>query len=1031
MFVEPQLMELQLLGHEDPTTRQLLLARERLRQSGYKTLTPVLPLFLQLKGQPYSLKDHYPFEFLFHTRMPQQLVGMAGRQVAKCLPLSDEPVVWLANGRLAGTADIRAGQRVLALGADGRRRVRRVLAVHATGRKPVYRIRTRLGAEFEHTAEHRVRTFDGYTRVRELVPGSRIAAARLGGRFGSRSMRSDRVILTACLVGDGSCGCSGNLSVTSECQEVLDICQRLGQSFQYHPVRRDPGKQRTGAVHFSQSKESQLVCWLEQDGLWGRHSWEKVLPAWIFQLPRTELCLFISWLWATDGSIKPKNTITYTSTSRTLARQVRSLLAKFGIPASITGKPAYCNGKRCRDAYLVRVETRDGWSRFLQNFRVPGKPPFVVPDTEENNNRDTIPLEVQEWIDEAYAGVRCTHTGSLHGVGLRARLKYPPSRRKLAHYVKHLERRAPGPAVSRLKNLLRRDVIWDEVESIEYAGVKPTVDFEVEEDHNFVVDGVYTHNSTGISAHVVMLSACIPFFNTIMVAPRFEQIRRLSTNFVRPFIELSPIKNLLVGPSSTQSVLQKSFRNHSELLFTFAYLDAERTRGLSGSQLIIDEVQDMDPSHLPILGECLSASRWKLKKFMGTPRGKGNTLSKLYDDSSQAEWLIKCHHGGCGHWNIPALEFDLLKMIGSYRSDISEDAPGLVCAKCQNPLRPRTGRWIHGYPERRWTFAGYHLPQVIFPMHYADKEAWKLLLAKQRGAGNTPMNVFLNECLGVPFDLGSQIVTVTDLKRACVLEHHNKIEEASAPEVLHRYLYRMLACDWGGGGGSGPKDRPVSFTSIAVLGVTGDGKIDVIYGHRSLRMHEHEYEAKLCLHLMHRFKCSHIAHDFNGAGALRETFLIQAGLPPERIVPIAYHGNVGAPIMAFRGMTGVSARSYYAVHKSQSLALTCQQIKHGRLRFFQDDYLNADEPGLVRDFLALKEEQKDSRLGGDTYTIVRDPVASDDFAQAVNMGACALWFMTDKWPDVAETAKMKVTSEMSMAMMPNYRAHLDQSFYGY
>ena len=148
------------------------------------------------------------------------------------------------------------------------------------------------------------------------------------------------------------------------------------------------------------------------------------------------------------------------------------------------------------------------------------------------------------------------------------------------------------------------------------------------------------------------------------------------------------------------------------MLFSFAYLDAERTRGISADKNVIDEVQDMDITFLPIIHETLSASRdWGIIQYAGTPKTLDNTIERLWVDSSMAEWVIKCPHAGCGHWNIPSLEFDLIKMIGPVREDISDTCPGVVCAMCQKPINPRppaqggTGRWIHRYAEKRWTFA--------------------------------------------------------------------------------------------------------------------------------------------------------------------------------------------------------------------------------------------------------------------------------------------------------------------------------------
>lgn len=521
--------------------------------------------------------------------------------------------------------------------------------------------------------------------------------------------------------------------------------------------------------------------------------------------------------------------------------------------------------------------------------------------------------------------------------------------------------------------------------------------------------------STSLSARGIIHSNAIPHFSTLYVTPLYEMIRRFSQNYVRPFIENSPVKALFIGADTVNSVLQRTFNNKSKMIFSFAFTDCDRTRGVSANKVSYDEVQDIDKDHLPIIRETMSGSPFgTIEEYAGTAKGLENTIQKLWRDSSQAEWVMKCMK--CGHWNVPALTHDLDDMIGPYSEDISYTNPGIICGKCKQPksVFPQFGRWVHARPERRWDFAGYHVPQIIMPMHYASHEKWSMLLGKREGLGNTPKNVYYNEVLGESYDMGSRIITLTDLERACVLPWTRTLSDAEANFSPDNYVMRVLACDWGGGGQDG-----MSYTVYAVMGMRVDGKLDVIFAYRSLTPHNHEREARLAIGLAYKFKCHAIAHDYTGAGAQRETFIVQAGFPLERVLPVAYV-RVGATarIMQYKVGTKNSPRSHYQVDKTRSLLLTCNQIKCGWIRFFKDDYYNADDEGLVRDFLALVDEKVDSRLGKDVYTITRDPNLRDDFAQAVNIGACSLWNGTDKWPNVAKIAGMMVPYDLLNAMHP-------------
>src|SRR5262245_45923786 len=183
--------------------------------------------------------------------------------------------------------------------------------------------------------------------------------------------------------------------------------------------------------------------------------------------------------------------------------------------------------------------------------------------------------------------------------------------------------------------------------------------------------GRQVSKSTSLAAQVIIFSNSIPYFSTLYVTPLYEMIRRFSHNYVRQFIETSPVQRLFIGTRTTNQILQRSFRNGSSMYFSFAFVDDERTRGIPADKHVLAEVTYMNYDFLQIIHETLSGSHWGLKQYAGTPKSLDNTMEKLWVDSSQAEWVVKCHRGGCNHWNVPALTHDLVDMIGPWHRGIS------------------------------------------------------------------------------------------------------------------------------------------------------------------------------------------------------------------------------------------------------------------------------------------------------------------------------------------------------------------------
>lgn len=521
----------------------------------------------------------------------------------------------------------------------------------------------------------------------------------------------------------------------------------------------------------------------------------------------------------------------------------------------------------------------------------------------------------------------------------------------------------------------------------------------------------------------VFLTTSIPNFTTLYMFPLHEQVSKFSNLVVKKFLDESVLKSYWTGTTTSNNVLLRSFKNQSKMLFSFASLSAARVRGNSANYLCIDEADDMDPSHIPVIREVLSASRvfdtrenrFRYASFSvntGTPKTYDGYLQSSWTDSSQAEWAIPCR---CGYTNYPTLGLDLDRMIGPYHDDIGEvhrgGRPATICAKCGQWVNPRDGFWHHRFEERISTHPGYHIPQIILPMHYAEPKKWADLLAKR---SSYPAYRFYNEVMGEAYDTGAKLVTETDLRKAACLPWRNSVvPEAAALRSVNRYVLRFLGVDWGGGG-----DEMVSFTTAAVLGMLPDGKLDVIYGRRLFMPNDAIPEAAELMKIFNMFRCHAMCHDYNGAGAQHEQIMIQMGLPINKVVPLVYNRSGTKDIMVFHGHTEEHHRKYYLLDKPRSLGLTCEMIKLGQIRFFQDDYKHKDDKGLIRDFLSLYKHKMQTERAGEVYMVHSKLMSSDDFAHSVNFAACGMWYRQQQWPNIPKIAGLQLTLQQHDVFNP-------------
>ncbi len=413
--------------------------------------------------------------------------------------------------------------RVHALGDDWRLRPRRVLDVTSNGEKPVFELRTRLGKRLVATGNHPLRTLDGWTNLEDLAPGDRIAAPRRLEVSATRSWPEHELIVLAGLLAEGNtCHPSCLYFYGNERTLVEDFAAAAGR-FEETSARiaeRAGGRRlevcvstgRRGGVPSSvrggQVKvRSGAFRWAERLGILGKRATEKVVPAQVFALADRDLEVFLGRLWAGDGFIANATQATpfYATSSARLAGDVQTLLLRLGIMSRVTEKVfRYRGGERAgftvhllgegsavtfRQRVLPHCLGREAQAALLRAH--------LDGTARRRTSFDTIPAEVRRWVGEERERLRLTwrEVEERSGVCVKELYGAPARPGKRGFRRETLERLATFFASERLGRLATSDVVWDEVVAIEPRGVQETYDLTIEEDHNFVADGLVVHNS--------------------------------------------------------------------------------------------------------------------------------------------------------------------------------------------------------------------------------------------------------------------------------------------------------------------------------------------------------------------------------------------------------------------------------------------------------------------------------------------------------------------------------------------------------
>lgn len=377
--------------------------------------------------------------------------------------------------------------------------------------------------------------------------------------------------------------------------------------------------------------------------------------------------------------------------------------------------------------------------------------------------------------------------------------------------------------------------------------------------------GRQVEKSTMLGNICLTYASLNPAFKTIYVSATAQQATVFSVDRIREVIETSPIIAGLTNSKLAQNVFFKQFNNRSQIRMRYAFLSADRVRGIPADLVLIDEIQDILTQNIPIIEECASHSRWKLFRYSGTPKSMDNTIQVYWDQfSTQNEWVVPCDK--CNNWNILGE-----RNIGK---------KGLICAKCGGPINVNhpDAQWASQQPvtpsnEDRVAFEGYRIPQIMVPWIVNDEEAWKGILLKQSQYDRPS---FYNEVLGLSYDSGVRPLTRKDVEDVCQ-EHIHMSDLEKNVEKCNGHVFAGI--DYGTG-------ENASFTVLALGGYMDKG-FQIFFVHRFTgRELEPPIQMDMIARLLTKVNFSLAGTDYGG-GFDRNHFLVQ-NFGPQKIWKYQY-----------------------------------------------------------------------------------------------------------------------------------------------
>lgn len=455
-----------------------------------------------------------------------------------------------------------------------------------------------------------------------------------------------------------------------------------------------------------------------------------------------------------------------------------------------------------------------------------------------------------------------------------------------------------------------------------------------------------TEKSTTLGNKLLSLSAMRPMYTSLFVTPSAMQTKVFSNARLADIIDISPLIKGMTHKSLVMNILEKELSNRSKIYLRYAFLSADRIRGLSVNSIFVDEIQDMLWDLMPVIEESSSHHKDRLFVYSGTPKTFDNTIENYWGKhSTQSEWVVPCERHGTPnrpyswHWNV----------LGE--KNIGKRGP--ICDRCGAPINPEhpMAEWVQMNPGSKDgtgpEFEGFRVCRLMVPWYWKPNpdplpgespyKQWNTILTDRE---RYPTAQFMNEVLALSYDSGTKPITRAEVIRICDDKYTMDEEDVERLSLSHS-LYGGI--DWGTG--------EHSYTVLFVGGyVRHDSNFQVVYAKRfDKQLVDPELQLKELERLIRKFRLKIVGCDW-GMG-FHPNKVLSSLFGPQRIQQYQYVVRLPHKFV-YKG-----ALHRFLCFRTPIMSDVFNAIKAGKFRFPAWDLFRTP---FADDMLSIRSEYSDT-----------------------------------------------------------------------
>ncbi|MEI6238435.1 MAG: ATP-dependent zinc metalloprotease FtsH [bacterium] len=394
------------------------------------------------------------------------------------------------------------------------------------GEQETYAINTDSGLKIEGTPEHPIIVLDQksgnfvFKHLEDIKKDEWLVSAYGTKVFGSYTKipNAEVAYLMGVLVGDGCMTIKGRVNLTTADAEILSKVQEISLKNLGVKFSKTNSREYDYELRSVEAKKK-LVEW----GLTETYAEHKTIPEWIKLAPKEFISAFIRGLFDTDGCVEKRGSVSISSASESMMKDVHLMLLNLGVVGRIYERKKKYNGKL---QYYINI-----YGDFVESFRK--EVGFSLKRKAErlselcmkqrNTNINLIPGQVSRmkslWTEAIRTTELVTNRAFYKDNFSKKISRYlsedrTPSLEGLTSFIdgiggisSHLMR---TPEMQYLEKLASGNFFFTKVKNIS-RGKAVVYDLTVPHTHNFIANGLINHNT--LLARAVAGEAGVSFFS--------------------------------------------------------------------------------------------------------------------------------------------------------------------------------------------------------------------------------------------------------------------------------------------------------------------------------------------------------------------------------------------------------------------------------------------------------------------------------------------------------------------------------------